>query len=113
MTRLARPPTSGLPEEGTDGHATLLPAEFLAARLRSGDAGPVAVQVLVAHMAGLAQVHRAHWRKGVTEPGADRALTDQAIRRLTALGLARETADGVAPQPAWRGSDVDSRGWVT
>ncbi len=90
----------GMPEEGTDGHATLLLAEFLAARLRSGQAGPVALPVLVAHMAGLSRAHRAHWRKGVTEPGADRALTDQALRRLTALGLVHVTADGVAPRPA-------------
>jgi uncharacterized protein (TIGR02678 family) len=90
----------GMPEEGTDGHATLLLAEFLAERLRSGQSEPVALQVLVAHMADLARAHRAHWRKGVTEPGADRALTHQAIRRLTALGLAVETADGIAPQPA-------------
>lgn len=90
----------GMPEEGTDGHATLLLAEFLATRLRSGQAGSVPAAVLVTHMAGLAQAHRGHWRKGVTEPGADRALTIQAVRRLTALGLARETPDGIAPQPA-------------
>jgi Protein of unknown function (DUF2398) len=51
-------------------------------------------------MAGLAEAHRGHWRKGVTEPGADRALTAQAVHRLTALGLADETADGVTPRPA-------------
>jgi uncharacterized protein (TIGR02678 family) len=90
----------GMPEEGTDGHATLLLAEFLAERLRSGRAGSVPTAALVTHMAGLARAHRAHWRKGVTEPGADRALTIQAVRRLTALGLARETPDGIAPQPA-------------
>ena len=90
----------GMPEEGTDGHATLLLAEFLAGRLRSGQAGPVGRPGLVAHMAELARAHRAHWRRGVTEPGADRALTDQAVRRLTALGLAHETADGVAPRSA-------------
>lgn len=90
----------GMPEEGTDGHATLLLADFLAGRLRSGQTAPVALPVLIEHMAALARAHRAHWRKGVTEPGADRALTHQAIRRLTALGLAHETADGVAPRPA-------------
>ena len=51
-------------------------------------------------MAGLAEVHRRHWRKGVTEPGADRALTAQAVHRLIALGLAHETPEGVTPQPA-------------
>lgn len=90
----------GMPEEGTDGHATLLLAEFLAERLRSGRAGPVQPQVLIKHMAGLAKAHQAHWRKGVTELGADRMLTIQAVRRLTALGLAHETPDGITPRPA-------------
>lgn len=90
----------GMPEEGTDGHATLLLAEFLAGRLRTGQAGPVPLQVLVRHMAGLAQAHRAHWRKGVTDPGGDRALTSQGVRRLTALGLALQTPEGVQPRPA-------------
>ena len=90
----------GMPEEGTDGHATLLLAEFLAQRLRAGQAGPVPVHLLVKHMAGLAVAHRGHWRKGVTEPGADRALTAQAVRRLAALGLVQETPDGVTPLPA-------------
>jgi len=90
----------GMPEEGTDGHATLLLAELLAERLRSGLAGPVPLAVLVKHMARLADAHRTHWRKGVTEPGADRALTIQAVRRLAALGLAHETPDGITPRPA-------------
>jgi uncharacterized protein (TIGR02678 family) len=90
----------GMPEEGTDGHATLLLAEFLAQRLRAGQAGPVPVHLLVKHMAGLAAAHRGHWRKGVTEPGADRALTAQAVRRLAALGLVLQTPDDVTPLPA-------------
>ena len=89
-----------MPEEGTDGHATLLLADFLAQRLRAGRTGPVPVPLLVKHMAELAGVHRGHWRKGVTEPGADRALTAQAVHRLIALGLAHETPDGVMPRPA-------------
>jgi uncharacterized protein (TIGR02678 family) len=90
----------GMPEEGTDGHATLLLADFLAQRLRAGQAGPVPVHLLVKHMAGLAELHRGHWRKGVTEPGADRALTAQAVRRLTALGLVYEIPEGITPRPA-------------
>ena len=90
----------GMPEEGTDGHATLLLADFLAQRLRAGRGGPVPVQVLVRHMAGLADAHRGHWRKGVTEPGVDRVLTAQAVRRLAALGLVHETHETVTPRSA-------------
>lgn len=90
----------GMPEEGTDGHATLLLAEYLAERLRAGQDSPVPLGSLVRHMAGLAAAHRGHWRKDATAPGADRALTVQALRRLTALGLVRDGPDGVTPQPA-------------
>jgi uncharacterized protein (TIGR02678 family) len=90
----------GMPEEGTDGHATLLLAEWLAGRLRAGQTGPVTLDALTRHMAGLVTAHRSHWRKDATLPGADRALTVQAVRRLTALGLVQDGPAGVVPRPA-------------
>jgi uncharacterized protein (TIGR02678 family) len=89
-----------MPEEGTDGHATLLLAEFLAERLRAGQVEPVSLEALTRHMAGLVAAHRSHWRKDTTLPGADRSLTVQAVRRLAALGLVQEGPEGVAPRPA-------------
>jgi uncharacterized protein (TIGR02678 family) len=91
----------GMPEEGTDGHVTLLLAEFLADRLRAGQTRPVPLETLVRHTAGLAAAHRAHWRKDATAPGAERALTLQALRRLSALGLVHDGGpDGILPRPA-------------
>jgi uncharacterized protein (TIGR02678 family) len=97
----------GMPEEGTDGHATLLLAEHLANGLRKNPEKPVTPGTkgvtrtgLYRHMAGLAREHKAHWRKGSDEPAAVRELTDSGLRRLTALGLARVTADTVEPLPA-------------
>jgi uncharacterized protein (TIGR02678 family) len=90
----------GMPEEGTDGHATLLLAEFLSERMRSGDSGLVPLALLVRHMATLAQAHRGHWRKDATTPGNERGLTVQAVRRLTALGLVSDGPDGIGPMPA-------------
>jgi uncharacterized protein (TIGR02678 family) len=90
----------GMPEEGTDGHATLLLAEFLAERLRRGDPGPVPLNVLIRQMAAVAAEHRSHWRKDATVAGAERGLTVQAVRRLAALGLVSDGPDGVAPLPA-------------
>jgi uncharacterized protein (TIGR02678 family) len=89
-----------MPEEGTDGHATLLLAEHLAALAQDRPGAPVALPVLEARLAELAAEHRAHWRKGTTEPGAVAALCRLAVDRLEALGLARRSADGgVIPQP--------------
>lgn len=84
-----------MPEEGTDGHATLLLAEHLAAA-----GGPVARPDLDAHMAELARRHRTRWRKSAGEPGGPQALAALAVSRLVALGLARIDGDTVVPLPA-------------
>ena len=89
-----------MPEEGTDGHATLLLAEYLAQLLKAS--GPVPIPVLELHrqMATWVRQHRSHWRKGASEPGADVALCTLALHRLEGLGLVRVGPDGVVPRPA-------------
>jgi len=90
----------GLPEEGTEGHLTLLLAEYLAARARRD--GPVAVgrAALYEQVARLVVQHRQHWRKDAGAPGAEVALTEQTVDRLEALRLVRRTDEGVVPLPA-------------
>jgi uncharacterized protein (TIGR02678 family) len=90
----------GMPEEGTDGHVTLLLAEYLAAALRRRPGVPVASAELHAHVAAIAPRFRAYWRKSSTDPGAERELTAQALGRLAALGLVRADGDGVRALPA-------------
>jgi uncharacterized protein (TIGR02678 family) len=89
-----------MPEEGTDGHATLLLAEHLAALARQRPGVPVPVAALEARMVALAAEHRAHWRKGSADPAAAAALCRLAIARLEALGLLRRGDDGVTALPA-------------
>lgn len=87
----------GMPEEGTDGHATLLLAEHLA------DAdGPVGLPALTEHVRVLAHEHRSYWRKTTHEPGGAEALCRTAVDRLVALGLAAldEARGTVTPLPA-------------
>lgn len=86
----------GMPEEGTDGHATLLLAEYLAARLDQS----VPVAELETYIGELAQRHRAYWRKNTREPGAERELTRQAVHRLRSLDLLRLEGGAVTPLPA-------------
>lgn len=93
----------GMPEEGTDGHATLLLAEYLAGTLRDDRTEPVTTAELTRQMVKLAETHRKHWRKAATEPGAERALTTHAVSRLEALGLVRRRGadpETVAALPA-------------
>ena len=88
-----------LPEDGTDGHLTLLLAEYLAGALRARQGAPVAVEELEAHTAMLAGRHARHWRKDATDPANAPGLTADALRRLAALDLIIMVDDGVVPRP--------------
>jgi uncharacterized protein (TIGR02678 family) len=105
---------AGLPEEGTEGHLTLLLATWLADRLRHGDPAPVPIETIRQKTIHLICRHRHHWRKEVTQRGAEIPLTGLVIDRLAGLSLIeritdqpRETASGaeapvslVRPLPA-------------
>lgn len=89
-----------MPEQGTDGHATLLLAEQLA------DSGAIDVAALRRRVRRLAAEHASYWRRTAQEPGAEHAIVADALDRLVGLGLARVTGDGpeavVHPLPALR-----------
>ncbi|MPV50649.1 MULTISPECIES: TIGR02678 family protein [unclassified Pseudactinotalea] len=89
-----------MPEQGTDGHATLLLAERLAA------GGATDVAGLRRQVRRLAGEHAAYWRKTAQEPGAENALVAAALDRLVGLGLVRLEGEGsgavVHPLPALR-----------
>jgi len=89
-----------MPEQGTDGHATLLLAEHLATH------GPEAVDALRRRVKRLAREHQTYWRKTSREPGAENAIVDGALGRLVGLGLVRVIGSGpdavVEPLPALR-----------
>lgn len=90
----------GLPEEGTDGHATLLAAEYLG-RLRldaPGDLVPLAL--IERFLAEQAQANRGFWRKDATQPGTERTLAHDVVARLSGLDLVRILPDGVVVMPA-------------
>jgi uncharacterized protein (TIGR02678 family) len=83
-----------MPEQRTDGHVTLLVAEYLAGRARAPRAE------LLAFVRQAAQAHASYWRKGVTDPGAETGLLEVALEKLTALRLIEvdieATRDGTA-----------------
>jgi uncharacterized protein (TIGR02678 family) len=87
-----------LPEEGTEGHLTLLLAEWLAGCARTGRR--VGLAAAEQHTAELICEHRGRWKKAVQEPGAEVALAKDALDRLAALDLLRLTAEGIEPRAA-------------
>src|SRR5436853_1193847 len=76
-----------MPEEGTNGHATLLIAEHLANRLREERTDPVSISELEGYVESLIRRHRHHWRKDVGEPGAAGVLLYEALGRMEMLWL--------------------------
>jgi uncharacterized protein (TIGR02678 family) len=83
-----------MPEQRTDGHVTLLVAEYLARRDQAtlGELRAVVRQA--------AAEHAAYWRKGVTEPGAEAELLGTALEKLSALRLVQVDGQAVRSRPA-------------
>jgi uncharacterized protein (TIGR02678 family) len=83
-----------MPEQRTDGHVTLLIAEYLSGRDGAG------WEELAAFVRDAAVRHKSYWRKGVTEPDAAEELLDIALRKLAALRLVEVLPDRVRARPA-------------
>ncbi len=83
-----------MPEQRTDGHVTLLVAEYLARRDQA------TLDELRAFVRQAAAEHRGYWRKGVTEPGAEAELLATALEKLSALRLVEVDGSAVRSRPA-------------
>ncbi len=83
-----------MPEQRTDGHVTLLVAEYLAGREEA------TLDELHAFVRRAAAKHVTYWRKGVTEPGAETELLAIALEKLSALRLAELDGHVVRSRPA-------------
>src|SRR5262249_27451312 len=89
-----------LPEEGTDGHLSLLLAQWLAECARNVPGKRVPFPLVEEHVGSLIQIYGSRWRKDVREPGAEVRLIEEALLRLRALRLIRISNDGVLPLAA-------------
>ena len=98
-----------MPAEGTDAHATLLVAEFLATAQRRrreipGDARLFAAiirgQDVIDFLRDSKNSYGKYWRKSAREPGAERELAEIALERLEKLQLIVRDADTIHPRPA-------------
>jgi len=83
-----------MPEQRTDGHVTLLVAEYLARREEA------TLDELHGFVRRAAAEHAGYWRKGVTEPGAETELLAIALEKLSALRLVQVDGQVVRGRPA-------------
>lgn len=89
-----------IPKDGTEGHFTLLIAEFLAQRIRNQPTARVGIGELHEHASTLIREHSSHWRRSVREPGAEESLVADALGRLEGLRLIARRGDVVIPRTA-------------
>lgn len=71
-----------MPEQGTDGHVTLL----IATKLATDGKAPT-VPDLIGFVQTQAKLHASYWRKTAVEPAAAADLAEQAVAKLEALNL--------------------------
>lgn len=84
-----------MPAEGTEAHATLLVAEFLANR-----PAPASLEDIAAFLAEARSRYGHYWRKSAREAGAERELAGIALERLRKLQLIAVDAGRIRPLPA-------------
>jgi len=90
-----------MPAEGTEAHATLLVAEYLALRLRDPTASPACTEdAVAAFLRGAVDRFGRYWRKSAREPGAERELAEVALDKLHKLQLMARVGGMVRPLPA-------------
>ena len=83
-----------MPEQRTDGHVTLLVAEYLARREEA------TLDELHGFVRRAAAEHAGYWRKGVKEPGAETELLAIALEKLSALRLVQVNGHAIRGRPA-------------
>lgn len=89
-----------LPAVGTEAHATLLVAEYLARGAKADTIGVHSLHELATFLRGAADRYGRFWRRDAREPGAEIELAKEAIDRLAALKLVQQVESGVRPLPA-------------
>lgn len=90
-----------MPAEGTEAHATLLVADFLATRLSEPPEITLTSQdAVAAFLRGATEQYGRYWRKSAREPGAETELAEIALDRLERLQLINRIHREVRPLPA-------------
>ncbi len=95
-----------MPSEGTDGHITLLVAEFLGQQLNKRDKTVGRVE-LEQYMTQMVDAYGKYWRKGARNPEALSGLVSSALERLVALDLIAIRPNGIQPRPALARYNLD------
>ena len=89
-----------MPAEGTDAHATLLVADYLAKGLGRDVTCHLREEHVTAFLSEAKGRYGQYWRKSAREPGAERELASIALDRLEKLRLIARDGDTIRALPA-------------
>jgi uncharacterized protein (TIGR02678 family) len=89
-----------LPAVGTEAHATLLVAEYLAHAAKAEDPPIHSLHELAVFLRQAADRYGRFWRKDARQPGAEMDLATEAVDRLVALRLVQRLENGIRALPA-------------
>lgn len=89
-----------MPATGTDAHATLLVAEYIAEHARREPQRLHSMHEIAAFLREAADRYGRYWRREAREPGAESTLAEHAVNELEALGLVRRVEHGIRHRPA-------------
>ncbi len=90
----------GLPEEGTEGHLTVLLAGWLAQAMCAQPGRSLTLEAARLQTMRLIRQHKHHWRGEVSEKGAETWLTEIVLQNLCGLGLIERRDAEIIPRPA-------------
>jgi uncharacterized protein (TIGR02678 family) len=91
---------AALPAEGTQAHATLLVAQFLAERLGADPSRQASEAEIAAYLRRAADRYGRYWKKSARDPGAETGLARDALTQLLALKLVRYAGEAIEARPA-------------
>lgn len=89
-----------MPAEGTEAHATLLVADYLAGYLRGGAEATLNEEQVAAFLGNAREHYGRYWRKSAREPGGEIELAAIALDRLDQLRLVRREGREIHLLPA-------------
>ena len=89
-----------LPDQDTESHLSLMLVQWLAECFRTRRGEAISISEVEERVGNLIRVHGSEWPRDVREAGAEKRISEDALRRIRALRLIQISPDGVVPMPA-------------
>ena len=89
-----------LQDQDTESQLSLMLVQWLAQCFRTRRGEAISIAEVEERVGNLIRVHGSEWHKDIREAGAEKRISEDALRRIRALRLIQISPDGVVPMPA-------------